>query len=211
MADVNEFVEKLMKRKVGSGVFNQYREVCPIHDRDDAPKIRVQNLRTLLNIYQEISPSTLWVFEAPSHAGARRSGAPFINEGMFNEMPMILHEKCVMQKATVSDAKTALTTKIAWKTASQFKSKPMIWEAFPFHPFDKKDGISNRRPTNSEIQNHGDFLQYIISMFDFSQILAVGRVAESALEILGLQSTYIRHPAQGGAREFNEQIEKLMK
>lgn len=42
------------------------------------------------------------------------------------------------------------------------------------------------------------------------QVIAVGRKAAFALQTLGIPSTYVRHPSQGGARQFEAGIRALL-
>ena len=50
-----------------------------------------------------------------------------------------------------------------------------------------------------------DFLE----LFPCEQIVALGKIAASQLEQLGVNTRCVRHPASGGAKLFRQQIEKI--
>jgi len=41
-----------------------------------------------------------------------------------------------------------------------------------------------------------------LALFPAARPYAVGRVAQRALEAIGVEATYIRHPSHGGKRDF---------
>ncbi|MDO3699746.1 hypothetical protein Q3H92_18795, partial [Curtobacterium flaccumfaciens] len=41
------------------------------------------------------------------------------------------------------------------------------------------------------------------------RVVAVGRKAQGALGLAGIEATAVRHPAQGGAKQFTEQLRAL--
>ncbi len=188
-------------------LFNPYRQVCPIHDKGDAPRIRRENLATLLHVHAQRNTRTLMVFEAPSYAGARRTGAPFVNEGMFREIEHILGVHTEFEKATKTPSQSALTTRIVWNTLAVLGPVPLILETVPFHPHEPTNPMSNRKPTLHEILIFGNHLERIIEIFDIDQIIAVGRTAERGLRNLGIECKHVRHPAQGGVRIFRQGLE----
>jgi uracil-DNA glycosylase len=85
--------------------------------------------------------------------------------------------------------------------------------SFPFHPHQTKNKNSNRKPATSELENCNTFLKEIIEQFNIPKtgIIAVGRVAQIALkELNNIEAKYIRHPANGGAKKFNEQLKEII-
>ena len=41
------------------------------------------------------------------------------------------------------------------------------------------------------------------------RVVAVGRKAQGALALAGIEAVAVRHPAQGGAKQFTEQVRAL--
>ncbi len=206
MSSIERFVDSLSRTDTAPTLFNPFNQLCPIHDRRDAQLIRQRNLSKLLHAHQQLNTSMLWVFEAPSYLGARRSGAPFVNEDMFTEVEECLGMEASFEKATTGEAATALTTRLTWNLARDLDLKPLIWEALPFHPHYSGAPLTNRRPTSAEVGLYKHFLLELLNIFSPDQVFAVGRVAERALQSCGVQAAYIRHPAQGGAAQFRQQM-----
>jgi hypothetical protein len=194
MAAIEDFVAALSRTQTPPNLFNPFNQICLVHDRPDAPAIRCRNLIRLLRAHQRLGTKMVWVFEAPSY------------QGIYEDIGELLGMQAVFEKATEGESKTALTTRLAWKLAQDLNLKPLIWEAIPFHPHYANQPLTNRRPTSKEIGQYKHFLLEPLGLFAPEHVLAVGRVAERALEICGVEATYVRHPAQGGAVEFREQV-----
>ena len=210
MAAIEDFVAALSETQTPLNLFNPFNQICPVNDRPEAPLIRRRNLGRFLAVHQRLGTNMIWVFEAPSYLGARRSGAPFINEGMYEEIGEMLGLRGGFEQATVGESKTAPTTRWAWRLAQELKLKPLIWEALPFHPHHANQPLTNRRPTSQEIGRYKHFLLQLLDLFNPNHVLAVGRVAERALGLCGVKADYVRHPAQGGANVFREQVAGLL-
>src|SRR6185295_7301695 len=67
----------------------------------------------------------------------------------------------------------------------------LLWNVVPTHP---GTASSNRRPTRAEVEAG---LPFVTRLARGKRVVAVGRVAESALG-----APYVRHPARGGAAAF---------
>ena len=209
MNKVTKFLQKLSNTKTSDTLFNPFNEICAIHDKQNAPNIRLKNLELLIRTHLALDTKTIWLFEAPSHLGARRSGAPFVNEGMFEKIEILLNTKKKFQKATCTKAKTAITSKLAWGVAEELKIKPLIWESLMFHPHERNNQLTNRKPTKSELLEYKHILLDILDIINPEKVIAVGRTAEHSLKLMSIESEYVRHPAQGGCGEFRESMKKL--
>jgi len=71
----------------------------------------------------------------------------------------------------------------------------LLWNVVPTHPGTAR---SNRRPTRDEIRAGLPFARELARE---RRVLAVGRVAEAALD-----APYVRHPSHGGATAFRETL-----
>jgi uracil-DNA glycosylase len=109
---------------------------------------------------------------------------------------------------------TEPTATIVWQTLLQLPLSAqefVLWNAFPWHPFDKAQGmLSNRKPTAREMSQGLDILQDFFRLFPGNTVVAVGKVAETWLKKLGIDAFAVRHPAQGGAEQFRTQITALL-
>jgi len=85
----------------------------------------------------------------------------------------------------------------------------VLWNAVPWHPYKKGNYLSNRTPKTNEMEAGLKHLTSFISLFDGAQVIAVGRKCEQSLTDLGVAHTGVRHPANGGAPKFREQVKSL--
>jgi len=105
------------------------------------------------------------------------------------------------------------TATIVWGTllkAGVLPDEFVLWNAFPWHPFDPHRGLlSNRTPNKSE-QLHGrPVMNAFLELFPCEQIVALGKIAAAQLEQLGISADCVRHPASGGAKLFRQQIARI--
>jgi uracil-DNA glycosylase len=135
-------------------------------------------LRRRLDAYLEARwhARILLVGEAPGYRGARVSGLPFTSE---------------RQLTGTGPAETTAT--IVQRVLAEVEQDVICWNIVPTHPGTER---SNRRPTRAEITAGSRFAARLARG---RSVLAVGRLAAAALD-----TTYIRHPSHGGAREFRE-------
>lgn len=85
----------------------------------------------------------------------------------------------------------------------------VLWNIFPFHPYKKEQGkLSNRPPRAQELLVGKHYLKQLVALCpDSVQIVAIG---EKAASQLGKGYPKVRHPANGGATLFREQMSKLV-
>jgi hypothetical protein len=97
-----------------------------------------------------------------------------------------------------------------WQALLACSSLPLLWNAFPFHPFLVGKPQSNRPPTNRELNMGEVFFRKLKRLFPITAVVAVGNKAEAALAAWGIPFTKVRHPSHGGKREFNQGIRQVM-
>ncbi len=182
-------------------LFNQYRDRHPELDRANAPGIRRQNLRTYLSAFTELPPVFL-LAEAPGPWGCRFSGVPITSEAQLLDADFPVDGE---QSSTADRPHNEYSANIHWGVLAPYFPHFLTWNTVPFHPF-KDDPLSIRTPTNREIDLFGHvvavFLEEIRPVF----VVAVGRKAERALNHLGCDNIYVRHPSQGGAGKFRDGV-----
>ena len=110
---------------------------------------------------------------------------------------------------------TEPTATIVWKQmVDVLQVSPtdfVLWNAFPFHPWSEKYGIlSNRTPNKNEIKDTKDILSKFINLFDEKEeIICIGNTSHNTLsEILKIDK--VHHPANGGAKDFRNEIQALI-
>ena len=79
-----------------------------------------------------------------------------------------------------------------------------MFPAFPFHPHKQGEYESNRPPTKNELKIGQEYLKKLINIFNINNFIAVGRKAEVTLMDMNIIAPYVRHPSNGGAKNFKE-------
>ena len=155
----------------------------------------VNNLRLYLNKMFELKPKYMIVGEAPGYRGCRWSGIPFTSEktivtnGFFNQEYKVRNKKKPQSETSATRV---------WNCFKELKEIPLIWNAFPFHPY-YKDNVESNRPLNSEELSFGkEKLETLIEIFniDKANIIAVGEKAQKCLALLFIKE--VVHPAARG-------------
>ena len=177
--------------------------------------IRRDNLRLYLEEMERIQPTTLLVGEAVSHRGGRLTGIAFVSEtvmlaGVETKNGRVLGSDQGYRKATDGPKlSTEASATMVWGTIKSIDPLPMLWNAFPFHPFHPGNPTSNRVPTSSELALGGELLARLVAMFDFKQIVAIGNQSSICLTRLSVPHTKVRHPSMGGKNLFLEGMAQL--
>ncbi|SHJ63805.1 Uracil DNA glycosylase superfamily protein [Geosporobacter subterraneus DSM 17957] len=161
----------------------------------------------------KIKPSVLLVGEAPGYKGCRLTGVPFTSEHLLmnNMAGLKLFGKEAGYGLAVEKEKLLreATATIIWETLLQHHIIALAWNAFPFHPHKEGHEESNRTPLKGELLIGEKPLLRIIDLYKIKRVVAVGGKAEQTLGKLNIQCHKVRHPAQGGKRDFVEGIKKL--
>jgi uracil-DNA glycosylase len=127
----------------------------------------------------------LLVAEAPGFRGTRVSGIPLTSE---------------RQLSGTGPAEATATIVHRVLAELELVQSVLLWNVVPTHPHLPGKPASNRRPTRTEVEASRPFLD---TLARGRSLLAVGRLAESALGMPG-----IRHPSHGGAVAFRAGLMK---
>lgn len=156
--------------------------------------IRRRNLRLYL---ESLAPRVMLIGEAVSYRGGRLTGIPFTSE------TIMLQWDGGYRKATPGPKRsTEASATMVWATICDFDPLPLLWNAFPFHPFIAGNPLSNRLPTSAELAIGAPFIVRLIRLFGIEEVVAIGNAAAASLTRLGIPHDKIRHPSQGGKRKF---------
>jgi hypothetical protein len=188
----NDLLESLSKRGSSEIVFNQY------HDEE----IR-NNLKLYLDYLIQNKHDMLLIGEAPGYRGCKLTGIPFTSgfviknskHNIFKEIgsEIILHQVISENTAT-----------ILWDFLGNDRPVPILWNAFPFHPYNRGMPESNREPDVQELEEGKKYLKIVYEIFKPKNICSLGRVGEITFKELfpNEKIIYIRHPSRGGKNEF---------
>jgi uracil-DNA glycosylase len=197
---IDTFIEKLAAAEVAEDAFNQYGHADP-HNA-----IRRDNLRLYLAQMAARDPKVLLVGEAPGYQGCRRSGVPFTSDFILlnppDGVPILGEAAGYRMSPEYGKPRKEPSATIVWETIGQTGLVPLIFSAYPFHPFRSGKALSNRAPRASELEAGRPYLSDVLSMFDFEVVMAVGNTAEKSLAELDIEFVKLRHPSHGGKAEF---------
>jgi uracil-DNA glycosylase len=209
------FIDRLSRIELSERACNQYSRVAG-DLRGNA--IRRRNLRLYFSQLESIGPRAVLIGEAPSYRGGRLTGIAFVSEAiMLAGVPFrdagtrLLGADCGYRKATTGPRlSTEASATIVWGTIRNTWPPPILWNAFPFHPFEKGDPDTNRLPTAGELEIGQPFIATLIELFALKQVIAVGNQASRSLGKMGIDHAKVRHPSQGGKEKFVSGLRQLL-
>ena len=203
----DRFVASLAGVRLSDRACNQYSSI----DGDvRGNAMRRGNLKRYLTEIGAIGPKTLLVGEAPSYRGGRLTGIAFVSERVMLEgvsirsaPGRILGDGSGYRKATCGDEGSwEASATMVWSTIREIEPLPLLWNAFPFHPFDRGNPRTNRVPDSDELAIGRQFLRGLLRLFDFQSIVAIGNQAALSLSRMDVAHEKVRHPSQGGKQKF---------
>lgn len=190
-----------------TNVFNPYADLCPVHDRPDAPAARRANLLGFLKATKRLRTDTIWMGRDLGYRGGRRTGLALTDE---RHLPVIASVYGARAgQATVGPAMAERTAAEIWAILSQLSAPPFLWNVFPFHPHEPNDPFSNRKFTSRELAAVHDINQTLIQELEIRRIVAIGQDAAHYSAGFGVEVIAVRHPSYGGVNEFRAGIQTL--
>jgi len=191
-----------------TGLFNPWRDHCPHDTSTNGPAEKLMRLSRHL----DCDPKFILAGEAPGYQGCRYSGIAFTSERLLGEgaIPRIpLTGRLSDRRLPFSEPSAT----IVWKTLYQLEiaDRTILWNAMQLHPYRPNELWSNRTPTPDEIKLGEPALQLLVKAFPAARVIAVGKKSEWLLHEMGIPiAGSVRHPANGGAKEFSAGLKGLM-
>lgn len=170
--------------------------------------VRRRNLRLYLTELAKIGPRMLLIGEAVSYRGGRLTGIAFVSEtvmlgGVETKNGRVLGADKGYKKATPGPKlSTEASATMVWGTIAQLQPLPLLWNAFPFHPFHAGEPDSNRVPSAGELLLGERFIARLLKLFPIRQIVAIGNQASLSLTRMNIDHETVRHPSRGGKNLF---------
>ena len=202
----DRFIDDLSRVELPARACNQFAR-----SGEDAHgnAIRRGNLRRYLEELDAIGPRLLLVGEAVSYRGGRLTGIAFVSETVMlcgvelaNGSHLLGSGRGYRKADLGTRVSTEASATMVWGTIREIEPLPLLWNAFPFHPFVAGNPLTNRMPTPAELEIGERFLTRLIRLFDIEQVAAVGNQASFSLTRLGVPHEKVRHPSQGGKNLF---------
>lgn len=169
-----------------------------------AGRLRRENLRRYLSLVGD-GADTVLVAEAPGWRGMTNTGVPFTSMRELRPEYLVPTEPTAPWEASSRVVQAALGD---WRGPL-----PLTWAIFPHHPFAAPDRLTNRTPRPAEVRDGAPVALALLEALgearggaDGIRVVAVGRKAQGALALAGIDAVAVRHPAQGGAKQFTDQV-----
>lgn len=209
MIDPTEFITRLSLEVTESDAFNQY---VAGDNSDNA--IRRANLSRYLEVMSERRPRVMLIAEAPGYRGMRLTGVPMTSRRLLSEgIPDLNMFGKHNGYQDVNDTgfesiSGEQSATILWRQLQRSRVIPLVWNAYPFHPHKSGNLRSNRKPRATEIRQGEPYVRALISHFKPEKVIAVGNVGYDLLTQMGIVCVKVRHPAQGGMRDFEAGLQR---
>jgi uracil-DNA glycosylase len=210
---INAFMTRLSDTMVDGPVTNQYANHDSRPDVDRANAIRRDNLGLYLRWMTAARPWLLLLGEAPGYRGCRLTGIPFTSEAVLLDGrlwrfgPSAGFRKTAERVAVTKEA----TATMMWSALACIPHPPLLWNAFPFHPYQPGKPASNRKPNKQELLQGAQFVTELIDLLAIEVVAAVGRSAAVALDLIGVRDYHLlRHPSHGGKTAFVTGLNQLL-
>lgn len=217
--NIEKLIDKLASEKTLNNLHNQYSYDKPINI------IRRNNLHIYLNRLLKYEPKILLLGEAAGYRGCRLTGIPFTNKRLllkgiddFDILGSQYGHQLPEDSEGIPNEQSAT---IVWQTIVDYSFLPVLWNSIPFHPHKKDNPNSNRRPSSGDFCFKKKYLDAVLSLFNTVKIIApIGNKADGFLQNYlknsgeSLKKIYvykkIRHPANGGKKQFRDGIRELI-
>lgn len=192
-----------------AGLFNPWADQCPHATQQNTVETRLMRLAQHLDCEARL----ILVGEAPGYQGCRYSGIAFTSErqllaGTIPRVPRLDH-----RLSTRSQSFSEPSATIIWRTLYRLKmaDRSILWNAVQLHPHMPGTVWGNRTPKTAELAYGRPALQLLREAFPLAHIVAVGKKAERALDLLGISYlASVRHPANGGATLFDAGLSQCL-
>ncbi len=200
----------LFDAEAGDRLFNPYRDT-DAHDAPGAPATRRANVGAALDaVARHGTPEVLVVAEAPGPWGCRFSGVPFTNERQLLDPAFPVDGAPSSARfAGSGEPMREMSGGIYWGAMLPHWGRFWTWNAVPLHPHKAGEPLTIRTPGVREVRRWHGLLAETVEVLAPAAVVAVGRKAEGALQAVGADPVYVRHPSQGGATLFREGIAEV--
>lgn len=223
---IQDFIDKLQSYQ-GELVFNPWRDFdtsCDIGAQ--APVIRTENLKRYLELRQ--NAHYLFIAEGLGYQGGHFSGIAITSERIILGNHPDVEQKSVLgdwNYQRTSDPESPLlnrtqkllgfnepTDTVVWNALNKHGLAAMdviLWNIFPFHPY--KDGklLSNRTPSNAELDIGIKYAKMLLALVPGMKVVAIGQKAANTLARYGVECEAVPHPSMGGANRFKAAVAEI--
>ena len=224
--DIEIFIDKLQAYH-SELVFNpwsDYEADCDIGPQ--APAVRRANLRRYLELRS--GARYLFIAEALGYQGGHFSGVAITSERILLGQHTDIAPESVLgtwdYRRTSNPASALLnnsqklrgfnepTDTVVWNALNRHGLAAfdvILWNIFPFHPYKAGKLLSNRTPTNAELDTGVEYAKMLLELAPNMRIVAIGQKAATTLARYGIECTSAPHPSMGGANRFKAAVARI--
>jgi hypothetical protein len=185
--------------------------------RSAGARLRRDNLARYLALSRgtdtQRGADTMLVAEAPGWRGMTNTGIPFMSVRELGARPGHVTGSGDGDGFAQPPDPTApweASSRVVWAALADWAGPlPVSWPVFPHHPFVAGDRLTNRTPRPAEVRDGAPVVLALAEALGIRRFVAVGRKAQGALAVAGIDAVAVRHPAQGGATQFTREIREL--
>lgn len=152
---------------------------------------------------------SIWLGRDLGYRGGRRTGIALTDEYHLDVLKNTFGVFGIVKATTDEDPTKERTATEVWKILTVIEQPILLWNVFPFHPFDENEPLSNRRHTAQEFDLCRDILTTVFEWLNPTIIVALGADAETAVLSVGHKCHRVRHPSHGGQKDFAHQIREI--
>lgn len=165
------------------------------------------NLIHYLQHLSDVGVDVMLVGEAPGYRGCAITGIPFTDEVQL-KLPENFYALGSWMRPESMGNTAERSASIVWEKLREHHIVPLIWNAFPFHPYSAGNMQSNRVPTRPEIQEGIKYIKLLMEIFsiDINQVFTIGQKAALALEFVD-NAHRLRHPSYDFKKLFPLQFD----
>lgn len=164
------------------------------------------NLLHYLQHLKECNVDIMLLGEAPGYRGCALTGIPFTDERQLKN-PDNAYALGDWERSGKNGNTAEWSASMVWPAIREYHLIPLLWNVFPFHPYQEGKRASNRTPTQRELKEGLQYIDALKELFrmDDSQVFAVGKKAKLLLGRTD-ETHCIRHPANDYKKEFRLQF-----
>jgi hypothetical protein len=200
-----QLVEDLTGCAIGS-TFNLFRDEVPGLDVKGGAARRRENLLRYLKARSKAE--IIAVGEAAGYRGMRFSGIAFTSERTLASWGGPYAPSSIRLGGWTEQSATIVHRVLGELGAEE---RVLLWNTVPTHPHPLGKPLKNRKPRKAEIEAGASYGRRLIDIVQPRIVVAIGRVAESSLDKSSPYGVhYARHPANGGAAKFRDDMRRLL-
>lgn len=227
LSQITQFISEL-KSYTSPKVYNPWVDFDGQFDiGEKAPLIRCDQLEKYLRL-RLLEAKYIFVAEALGFRGGHFSGIAMTSERILLGHHPIVGSSAVIgcngkrtsnsrhiniKKAYQESGYNEPTATIVWGAILEHCKSPLevvLWNIFPFHPYKRKDLLTNRTPSSAELREGAIYLRSLHNIIPKAMIISIGDKSDKTLAKFGIEHTTVPHPANGGANDFRTQIANLL-